>query len=373
MPERECSDPPSVGFNYDYWFSCTGCGERVRIAAQDYERQSTIQTTPYSQCVCGTLVDITRERPTLRNADDPALHDDLVGQLYWYHSSRYELWPDVASYTADVTESAAGAVRFGLHPDRIVERKCGLALHLGTYEAAIENMFRRLQDQDGGDRSTVRYWLHRVRLNLQPGDLDPSVGEEFTTMFGDVELGDLYSRGGRASRYVNLHEAIGSISLAVDPAVIHLVATIALPVEPSAVPEASPAVDAVEIAVASLARIEDLRPDTSGISDAELNFASLLPGPRDPDDPESVRTHRIAKQMRAYQDQWRSAWLELTGVLVKEYLSGVNVQVRRHFLDAVPEGKDPHDYHRRFRVMAGLLQRTADIISRFESAPERRP
>lgn len=104
MTERECSDQPFAGFNYDYWFICTGCGERVRITAADYERQSTMQTTQYTQCRCRTLVDITQERPTLRNSQDPALQDDLVGEVYWYHSSRYELWPDVAAYTADVTE-----------------------------------------------------------------------------------------------------------------------------------------------------------------------------------------------------------------------------------------------------------------------------
>ena len=35
MTERECSDQPFAGFNYDYWFICTGCGERVRITAED--------------------------------------------------------------------------------------------------------------------------------------------------------------------------------------------------------------------------------------------------------------------------------------------------------------------------------------------------
>ena len=35
MPERECSDQPSVGFDYDYWFICTGCSERARITAED--------------------------------------------------------------------------------------------------------------------------------------------------------------------------------------------------------------------------------------------------------------------------------------------------------------------------------------------------
>ena len=89
-------------------------------------------------------------------------------------------------------------------------------------------MFRRLHDQDVDPRRTATGYI-AFRLKLKPGDLDPSVGGEFITMFGDVELADLYSRGGRASRCINLHEAIGSISLAVDPAAIHKVATIAIP------------------------------------------------------------------------------------------------------------------------------------------------
>ncbi len=369
MPGRDFAEQPLVGFNYDYWFACVGCGGRVKIPADEYERQSTMQA-PYTQCDCSTEVDITEERPTLRNPNDPVLQNDLVDQLYWYHSSRYEHWPDIDAYAADVTEAADGANRIGLDPESIIQRKCGLALHLGTYEAAIENMFRRLHDQDVGDPSTNCYWLHRVRLKLKPGDLDPSVGGEFITMFGDVELADLYSRGGRASRYINLHEAIGSISLAVDPAAIHKVATIAIPTELTAAPETDPAAAAVADAVAALARNEETRPDTDSFEPHKLRLATLTLRSRNPEDADDALLRIAAQEQREYEDRYRAIWAALIDTLTVEYLAEVNEQVRQALYDAVSRS-DPETYHREFRMMAGLLIRPAEIIDRFESVPER--
>ena len=55
MPGRDFAEQPLVGFNYDYWFACVGCRGRVKIPADEYERQSTMQAL-YTQCDCSTEV-----------------------------------------------------------------------------------------------------------------------------------------------------------------------------------------------------------------------------------------------------------------------------------------------------------------------------
>ena len=174
---------------------------------------------PYPVCRCGTEVDINRASPVLRDPNDIVLQNDSVDSMYSYHSGGYENWPDLAAYTADMT--LAGRPRAGFDPQRMVESKTSLALHLGTYESAFENMLRRLHDQDVGDPSEIRYWPHRVQIPLKPGDLGQHVGDESASLMGDVLLSEVHTRGGRAARYINVHEAAGSVSVAVDCSVNH--------------------------------------------------------------------------------------------------------------------------------------------------------
>jgi hypothetical protein len=97
-------------------------------------------------------------------------------------------------------------------------------------------MLRRLHDEDRQNGSPVRHWLHRVQIRLEPGDVAPDVGEELADFTGNVPLSMLHERGGaRAVRDVNTNEADGSISVAIDPAVIATVATMEIPVESAAI------------------------------------------------------------------------------------------------------------------------------------------
>ena len=138
-------------------------------------------------------------------------------------------------------------------------------------------MLRRLHDEDRQDGSPVRYWLHRVQIHLNPGDLAPDVGEELADFMGNVPLSMLHERGGaRAVRYVNTNEAHGSISVAIDPAVIATVATIEIPVESVAVETAAAAAASAQAATA-LAEVAHRRPDTTGIDDISLRFPAKLP------------------------------------------------------------------------------------------------
>ncbi len=133
---------------------------------------------------------------------------------------------------------------------------------------------------------------------------------------GDVEMAQLHALGARAARYVNIHEAFGSVSLAIDPALIRAVSSIELPVVEAAVAETAAAAAATVSMAAAVQSDDDSSPE----------------------------------------------WTEFVEILRSEYLSGVNPQVREPFLNAVGEYDDPAGFHRRFRVVAGLLKRP-DVVS----------
>jgi hypothetical protein len=328
MSAIEPVDHPPTGFSYSYWFSCTGCRGRVEVNGDLFELQCTGQAD-FSVCACGTAVDVTDQSPTLRNTEDIALQTDSVARLVWYHSGRYEHWPDLKAYTAEVTAMAMQTTaRFErlIDPDRLIATKLSLALHLGTYEATIENLLRRLEDQDRADLFETRYWLHRVEIALaHPDDLHPEVIDEFQTMFGDVELAQLQALGAHAVRYVNLHEAIGSVSLAIDPSLVCTVSTIELPV-------------------------------------AEATLAATASA--------AAATTRMVAAAQS-DDDGSPEWSEFVEILQSEYLSGVNPQVREPFLNAVGAYNDPADFHRRFRVVGGLLMRPDVVVDILAKAPRR--
>jgi hypothetical protein len=98
------------------------------------------------------------------------------------------------------------------------------ALHLGTYEAAIESMLRRMRDQDDGGSQFYLYRvaLHRDGLVIEPGWRDENSSE--AAQITQVDLGDA-----DGVRYLNVHESPGSISLAVRRKAIAWVRSISLP------------------------------------------------------------------------------------------------------------------------------------------------
>lgn len=382
VDEPEFIEQPITGFDYTYWYKCAGCGTRVDIPGDLYELQTVStpmrpQRAPFSRCgEFDTEIDLTEQREVLRNLDDIAMRDDWVDRLYWYHSSTYENWPDAQAYSAEFEAQIANveALAKWSSPEEMRERHGSRAVHIGTYEAAIENMLRRLDDQDyRQDGSSPQYWLHRVQIRLEQGDLAPGMGEEPTDWLGNVFLSELQDEygGARAVRYVNVNEAHGSISMAIHPAVIATVATICIPVESVAV-ETTPAAEAVAEAVKALAEIPSVRPDTTGIDDKILRFPPFV-GQQfpDPADPERQRIEAVLEQLDAYSEQCEQIWAELKTTLESQYLPEVNARVRRHFHDALAQSEDPTEYHKNFRLMASLMAHPHDVIAQFADAPTR--
>ncbi|AKK27838.1 hypothetical protein [Mycobacterium sp. EPa45] len=371
---EEGVEQPLTGFNFSYWFSCVECGRRVEIAADLYERQTSgTQPADFSRCQCGTEVEVTALDPVLGNPNDVALPDDDVDGLYWYHTSPYQKWPDTEAYTAHVRALILRSPALGgLSAQQLLEQHTSRALHIGTYEATIENMLRRRQDEDRHDGPPVRYWLHRVRIQLRPGDLTPGVGEELGDWVGVVPLSMLHERdGARAARYVNTDEANGSISVAIDPAVIATVSSIEIPIA-SLGTETPDAAAAAAHARTALARIAPLRPDTAGVDRMALRFPETLPSSfPDPAHPERLRIEAMVEQLDSYNGQHEQIWRELKATLEAEYLPDINDQVRRRFRGALPHTDDPIAYHHTFRQMCTLLSRPHEVIGKLALAPIR--
>ena len=107
--------------NYEHVVACPGCTARL----PHHERTLTIATPA-----------------------DPMLAIDAVPTVAWYHASKYQQWP----------------------PDVAATRE--RAIHLGTYESAVDTMHWRMENMDEAD---VPFYLHRVALHPTDATIDPEV------------------------------------------------------------------------------------------------------------------------------------------------------------------------------------------------------
>lgn len=185
-----------------------------------------------SKCCPECGIDCTvedRARP-FHEPNDPVLQDDTVLTLNWYHTSTIPDWPQI-NYDPRSQIAIEGLRRLermmgsgGV--ERWVERQKSKALHVGTYEAAIENMLRRMRDQYEPDSP---FYLFRVELRHDAG-IEPGVHREPTNWVGDAQPKDFLSPGNLIYRYINEHEDPGGISLALTTQAIASVTGVKLPI-----------------------------------------------------------------------------------------------------------------------------------------------
>lgn len=161
--------------------------------------------------------------------DEPMRDDAALRNVYWYHSSTHENWPDrdfnPAADLTDETKQRMEAVSGRDAVERWAGRQKVKALHIGTYEAAIESMFRRRRDQAD---SQSQFYLYRVELEPDCV-IEPGVQKEPTNWVGDAYLNEVCSAGTTVFRYVNVHEDKSNVSLAIEAQAIRAVQRIALP------------------------------------------------------------------------------------------------------------------------------------------------
>lgn len=106
-----------------------------------------------------------------------------------------------------------------------VARQRAKAIHIGSYEAAIHNMLRRMSNQ--GDR---RSQFHLNRIRLRPSVI---VREDWvinpSNFVGDVVLDEGCTASVDVARYPNYHEDLGGLALALGRGSIESVQQIAVP------------------------------------------------------------------------------------------------------------------------------------------------
>lgn len=216
-----------VDFERLRYMRCGTCAHEWEADADWLER---FDTGDESCPNCGT--DCTSEdRPNFWvRPQDPVHDDNTVRDLYWYHSSTHAVWPDRDFDPAEqFTEEGRRRMEHdGLFPgavERWAARQKTKALHVGTYEAAIENMFRRMGSQSGAGS---QFYLHRVQLGSDCV-IESGIHPELPGSMGDVQLSDTCGPNVNVFRYVNVYEDPSNVSLAIGISAVGRVQSIPIP------------------------------------------------------------------------------------------------------------------------------------------------
>jgi len=367
MTDADFPDPilteRRIVFDYGYWMNCD-CGYRSYLSPVDY---MTGANGSHMACQhCTAVIHFGPAVAAIRDRDDPALVDEVVSTLAWYHTSTSADWPS-PEFVARFEEELSWIERdFGPNREQFVADHTAKALHVGTYETAVENMLRRMTYQgDGGSD----FYLYRVALRLDPRRINPGYRDENYEIAADISVGELDSDDLDAVRYLNVHEALGALSLAVRPSAIAAVQCIRIPIEGHAVamdPSAlSPQTDALRSATNTLIKAETA---ASTLDRRDLRMMQLGGRP----DPTGLARSLGKSQNRLYE-----SWHELEQRLEELCLPNVSVVVRHDFSDAMAHWRAEHpqqsvpDFISRYRSVAALLEHSAEATQAIISQPWR--
>ncbi|GHB93489.1 hypothetical protein GCM10010348_10960 [Streptomyces anthocyanicus] len=212
-----------IDFSRERQMLCGRCDHRWRVNLGWIDRWEQGEETCPGCCLTCEHEDSPR---VTVDPGDPALDDDRVARFFWYHTSTQADWPTrdfdpAAVLTPEMRRMMGGEQRVAAW----AARQRGKALHVGTYEAAVHNMLRRIRDH-ADQRS--QFYLYRVRLKssvvVREGWLvDPA------NFVGDVVLDEVCPPGVDVARYLNYHEDPGGLSLALGRNAIVSVQRIAVP------------------------------------------------------------------------------------------------------------------------------------------------
>lgn len=213
-----------VGFRYGYNMKCEHCGGVTPLSASTYYREQC-HSARIKCAQCPRDIHYGPDAMALRDAGDPVLDDQVTLGTAWYHTSTDPCWP---TRGRTMTPAEIAFLRQRTLDDvaeRVRERHENQALHLGTYEAAIESMLRKMRYQD---MAGERFWLYRVALRRDV-TIEPCYRNETHEEISQITQAEIGGSG--AIRYLNTRESPGSISLAVHPRSLAAVQGIALPVD----------------------------------------------------------------------------------------------------------------------------------------------
>ncbi|TSE15051.1 hypothetical protein B1A87_003095 [Arthrobacter sp. KBS0703] len=345
-----------INFTYDYRMRCEHCMVSNLMTAENYHSLSGSGMTACSGC--REDFNFGPKVIDLRDLEDEALDATKVPELAWYHTTTDPEWPR-ASWTLPDKE-LRHLRETACWPEEQIERHRRFyenqALHVGTYEAAIESMLRRMEEQD--DRESV-FYLHRVRLR-QDIRVAPDWRDENHEQAAKITWMDLAAQNWDVIRYLNAHEAMGSISLALVRDATASTQQIRLPVPRLVDPHSE----------ATLARMRSYRKGVGEIREAAAGRA-LSP------------LEKLRQRAAARQGELRTPEpIEVHGVLSKmghyvadQYLAGVSPVVRHDFLHAIggpnAENNDEADLAWLTKVanLAALLTHADKVLNALDNQP----
>jgi hypothetical protein len=355
MPAAPPPIEHSVSFDYDYRMRCPK-GHFNQVPSDLFRSQWIIADGTVPCDICTESISVINENIAVRDPDDLALDRERIIDLAWYHTSTHADWPP-SGYSATIAEELHWSRQ--TMPEHVftemVYREQTKALHLGTYESAIENMHRRIRNQ--ADRGS-QFYLHRVSVYLAADDFDPEVRHESHEQASQLTLDDLAPF--QAVRYINVEESPGSISLAIKPAAIATIQTLPLPRTSLSVP---PAAHIVEAAALLDAELEDIRAQLQGLPSHDFVTAVKL---RRQGNADALRRAALERREREARERFEEQ-MDAT------YLGSMNPVVREHFtatVDWPPDGR-AESLHRTFRVQAALLTHGVDVIAELAEQPPR--
>lgn len=182
---------------------------------------------------CGITSDHPQRARYTHDFSDIACDRERITELNWYHTSTLKDWPSrnfdpLSVYPKDARENIVINMS-GVKLESWLTTQKAKALHVGTFEAALENMLRRMEDQ--GD-SGSNFYLYRVKLR-EDSPVSNAVNKEPANIIGDVNLEELGAGRSEIYRYVNSHEDPSSISLALTIDSIASVQRVSIPIYPA--------------------------------------------------------------------------------------------------------------------------------------------
>ncbi|WP_133247105.1 hypothetical protein [Pseudarthrobacter sp. AG30] len=350
-----------VDFTHGYRMRCENCGAGNWLSADEYAG------SPDAMMVCSECKEdfqFGRRVIELRDPDDAALGDSVLPQLAWYHTTTHPEWPPASKPLSD---QEIRHYRAGLPPEEFERRRQvdeNQALHIGTYEAALESMLRRMTEQD--DRQSA-FYLHRVRLGhgLQ---IEPGYRDENKVPAAKITSTTLADEGVDVIRYVNAYESMGSISLAVVRGAIESTQMIALPL-PGLVTKPSNL---------TTEQIQTFRADVRSIrSKHAIGAADSLKSPTPLDRLRQRAYERPGGPPLLEPNEAYKVLRDMADFVADQYLDGVSPVIRDDFLHALhrPEPADGGEvdlaWLSKFIGLAALLTRPDEVQKLLSARPWR--
>lgn len=221
-------------------------------------------------------------------------------------------------------------------------------------------MLRRMDTQT---QVGVPFYLHRVQLCVATGEVNEGYRDENYDDVSQVLLNALEAENLFALRYLNVRESGGSLSLAIDPAAIVSVQSIALPI-PALAPDPDP--DHLH----TLRTLDHGEAEEDAARSAQISswFKEITAEFDMADGPTSV-----PQQPPRYRPS--NAGVKF---LRERYLAGVGLPVGdalgqglADWFDSAGSVDGAQDFYRQFRVHAALLTRPEAVVAAVKKAPMR--